>query len=155
MQARPAAFGPFQLIFTWALFFTWAFKIRSNCTLTTFIQEIHVFRFKFRISGKAFGNIGGYIAGDTSLVDTVRSYASGFIFTTSLPPTILTGATAAIRILASDEGRELRARQQDNVAYIRQALKAAYLPALDTPSHIIPIHVSKPMKITLKTTRAW
>lgn len=91
--------------------------------------------------GKAFGNIGGYIAGESALVDAMRSYASGFIFTTSLPPTVLVGALTAIRVLASEEGRELRAMQQDNVKYVRNALKKAFIPALDTPSHIIPIHV--------------
>lgn len=96
----------------------------------------------FTFPGKAFGNIGGYIASESTLVDAVRSYASGFIFTTSLPPTVLRGAIAAIRILASPEGQQLRDRQQENVAYARNALKLAYLPALDTPSHIIPIHVS-------------
>ncbi|GAU94754.1 hypothetical protein RvY_06475 [Ramazzottius varieornatus] len=91
--------------------------------------------------GKAFGNIGGYIAGESALVDAMRSYASGFIFTTSLPPTVLVGALTAIRVLTSEEGRELRAMQQDNVRYVRNALKKAFIPALDTPSHIIPIHV--------------
>ncbi|OQV12356.1 5-aminolevulinate synthase, erythroid-specific, mitochondrial [Hypsibius exemplaris] len=103
--------------------------------------------------GKAFGNIGGYIASDSALVDTVRNYASGFIFTTSLPPTVLTGALTAIRVLASEEGRQLRARQQENVAYIRNALKSAYLPALDTPSHIIPIHVGNPQLSTEVSNR--
>uniref|UniRef100_T1GLT2 5-aminolevulinate synthase n=1 Tax=Megaselia scalaris TaxID=36166 RepID=T1GLT2_MEGSC len=62
--------------------------------------------------GKAFGNIGGYIAGSAKLVDMIRSYAAGFIFTTSLPPTVLCGADKAIEILSSDEGRELRQRHQ-------------------------------------------
>lgn len=73
--------------------------------------------------GKAFGNIGGYIAGSARLVDMIRSYAAGFIFTTSLPPTVLCGADKAIEILASDEGRELRKRHQSNVSYLRNLLQ--------------------------------
>ncbi len=52
----------------------------------------------FRAAGKAFGNIGGYIAGSETLIDTLRSYCSGFIFTTSLPPTVLYGATASVKV---------------------------------------------------------
>merc|ERR1711899_479959 len=70
--------------------------------------------------GKAFGNIGGYIAGSKRLVDVVRSYGAGFIFTTSLPPTVLAGAIASIRLLRSEEGRSLRAEHQENVAYLRE-----------------------------------
>merc|ERR1712079_283142 len=72
--------------------------------------------------GKAFGNIGGYIAASRSLVDVVRSYGAGFIFTTSLPPTVLSGTTASIRILRSEEGRQLRAQHKANVDYLRQKL---------------------------------
>merc|ERR1719211_76631 len=74
--------------------------------------------------GKAFGNVGGYIASTGRLVDVVRSYGAGFIFTTSLPPTVLRGATEAVRVLRSEEGRELRRRHQDNVQYLRQSLLA-------------------------------
>lgn len=93
--------------------------------------------------GKAFGNIGGYIAGSEKLIDIIRSYASGFIFTTSLPPTVLSGAHKAVQILASEEGRELRLRHQQNVTYLRNKLKNYGFPVEDTPSHIIPIKVSK------------
>ncbi|CAL1533373.1 unnamed protein product [Lymnaea stagnalis] len=91
--------------------------------------------------GKAFGNMGGYIVGSAELVDMVRSYGAGFIFTTSLPPTVLKGCLASIKVLSSDEGRELRARQKRNVKYLREKLVAAGLPALHSPSHIIPIMV--------------
>lgn len=91
--------------------------------------------------GKAFGNVGGYIVGSSNLVDMIRSYASGFIFTTSLPPTVLYGALASIDILASDEGRALRAEHQKNVACMKANLISAGLPVERTPSHIIPIKV--------------
>lgn len=91
--------------------------------------------------GKAFGNMGGYIVGSSKLVDMIRSYGSGFIFTTALPPTILAGCLASIKVLASEEGRQLRARQQHNVRYIRDKLIEAGVPAMHSPSHIIPIHV--------------
>lgn len=73
--------------------------------------------------GKAFGNIGGYIAGSANLVDLIRSYAAGFIFTTSLPPTVLCGALEAVNILSSDEGRELRNLHQRNVSYLKSLLR--------------------------------
>ncbi|CAH1782672.1 unnamed protein product [Owenia fusiformis] len=91
--------------------------------------------------GKAFGNIGGYIAGSANLIDMLRSYASGFIFTTSLPPTVLRGALTSIRILAGPEGRQLRKTHQENVKYLRSNLLAQGLPVVHAPSHIIPIHV--------------
>lgn len=72
--------------------------------------------------GKAFGNIGGYIAGSATLIDLIRSYAAGFIFTTSLPPTVLCGALEAVTILASEEGRQLRNLHQRNVSYLRNLL---------------------------------
>lgn len=94
--------------------------------------------------GKAFGNIGGYIASSSALVDMVRSYAAGFIFTTSLPPTVLAGALTAIRVLRSDEGRELRSRHQGIVKYLRYKLTEAGLPVEICPSHIIPVRVGNP-----------
>ncbi|XP_054712726.1 5-aminolevulinate synthase, non-specific, mitochondrial-like [Uloborus diversus] len=94
--------------------------------------------------GKAFGNIGGYIASTEAIVDMVRSYAAGFIFTTSLPITVLKGALASIKILKSDEGRMLRERHQHNVRYLRNALKESGIPVVHCPSHIIPVHVGDP-----------
>lgn len=91
--------------------------------------------------GKAFGNVGGYIVGSTNLIDMIRSYAAGFIFTTSLPPTVLHGALRSIEILASSEGRSLRTNHQNNVAYMKSILTAAGLPIESSPSHIIPIKV--------------
>lgn len=95
--------------------------------------------------GKAFGNIGGYIASTANLVDMTRSYAAGFIFTTSLPPTVLAGAYQAIEILASDEGRKLRAKHQENVRYLRNKLFSEGFPVEHTPSHIIPIKIGDPL----------
>jgi len=91
--------------------------------------------------GKAFGNAGGYIAGTAHFIDTMRSYASGFIFTTALPPTIVAGALQAVRILKSDEGRALRYRHRDKVKYLRRRLMEAGLPVVHCPSHIIPIKI--------------
>lgn len=98
--------------------------------------------------GKAFGNIGGYIAASANLVDVIRSYGAGFIFTTSLPPTVLAGALKAVEILASDEGRALRALHQDNVRYMRNLLQREGFPVEHTPSHIIPIKIGDPLKCT-------
>ncbi|XP_072181801.1 5-aminolevulinate synthase, erythroid-specific, mitochondrial-like [Diadema setosum] len=98
--------------------------------------------------GKAYGMIGGYIAGDKDLVDMVRSYAAGFIFTTSLPPMVLAGALASIDVLASKEGMDLRQRHQDMVSLLRGKLIAAGLPVVHCPSHIIPIHVGNPQANT-------
>ena len=98
--------------------------------------------------GKAFGNVGGYIASTSKLIDMVRSYAAGFIFTTSLPPTVLCGAMKAVEILASDEGRALRARHQENVRYLRNKLKSEGFPVEHTPSHIIPVKLGNPQHCT-------
>lgn len=95
--------------------------------------------------GKAFGNIGGYIVSSSKLIDMVRSYAAGFIFTTSLPPTVLYGALTSIDILASDEGRSLRSNHQRNVAYMKSILNDAGLPLEHSPSHIIPLKIGDPL----------
>ena len=93
---------------------------------------------------KAFGCLGGYIAGSSNLIDAVRSFAPGFIFTTALPPPMCAAATAAIRHLKSSP-RE-RARQRRSVARVKSALSAAHLPILPTDTHIIPLMVSDPLK---------
>lgn len=80
------------------------------------------------------------------MVDVIRSYGAGFIFTTSLPPTVLAGAHKAVEILASDEGRALRALHQDNVRYLRTSLQREGFPVEHTPSHIIPIKIGDPLK---------
>ncbi|KAM3910078.1 5-aminolevulinate synthase, non-specific, mitochondrial isoform 1-T2 [Leptodactylus fuscus] len=98
--------------------------------------------------GKAFGCVGGYIASTSALIDTVRSYAAGFIFTTSLPPMLLAGAMASVQVLKSEEGQALRRQHQRNVKLLRQMLMDAGLPVVHCPSHIIPIRVSDAAKNT-------
>ncbi len=88
---------------------------------------------------KGFGVVGGYIAGSAAMVDFVRSFASGFIFTTALPPAVCAGALASIRHLkVSSIERE---GQQRRVAQLRAALDAAGVPHQDNPSHIVPVMV--------------
>ena len=91
---------------------------------------------------KGFGVVGGYIAGSAALCDFVRSYASGFIFTTAIPPAIAAGALASIRHLKASQSE--RRGQQRNVFLLRQALDAAGLPHLPNPSHIVPVMVGDP-----------
>uniref|UniRef100_A0A1B6M3E6 5-aminolevulinate synthase n=1 Tax=Graphocephala atropunctata TaxID=36148 RepID=A0A1B6M3E6_9HEMI len=98
--------------------------------------------------GKAMGNVGGYIASTSKLVDMVRSYAAGFIFTTSLPPTVVSGARAAISVLSGQEGRALRLQHQDNVAYMKTRLLEHGFPVEASPSHIIPIRIGDPAQCT-------
>ncbi len=89
--------------------------------------------------GKAFGVVGGYIAASAALCDFVRSFASGFIFTTALPPHVAAGAAASIRHLKANNVE--RERQRDRVAAVRARLDAAGIPHLANPSHIVPVMV--------------
>jgi 5-aminolevulinate synthase len=93
---------------------------------------------------KGFGVMGGYIAGSRDLCDAIRSFASGFIFTTSLAPAIVAGALASIRHLKSS-GLE-RARHQERVGTLKRSLKARRLPVMDNPSHIVPVMVGCPIR---------
>jgi 5-aminolevulinate synthase len=91
---------------------------------------------------KAFGCIGGYIAASTVLIDAVRSYAPGFIFTTALPPPIAAAATAAIRHLKTSQWE--RERHQERAARTKAVLMAARLPVMISPTHIVPVYVGDP-----------
>ncbi|MFN3938316.1 MAG: 5-aminolevulinate synthase [Gemmobacter sp.] len=94
--------------------------------------------------GKAFGVMGGYITGSAALCDFIRSFASGFIFTTALPPAIAAAATTSIRHLKiSDVERQ---RQKRQVAKLRQALERLGIPHLPNESHIIPVMIGDPVK---------
>jgi 5-aminolevulinate synthase len=89
--------------------------------------------------GKAFGVVGGYIAASTDLVDFVRSYGDGFIFTTALPPAIAAGALASVRHLKAYEGERLR--HQERAAKLKDMLAAAGIPIIPSESHIVPVLV--------------
>jgi 5-aminolevulinate synthase len=93
---------------------------------------------------KAFGCLGGYIAGSVPLIDAVRSYAPGFIFTTALPPAICAAAVAAIRHLKSSSFE--RERHQDRAARVKAVLNSAGLPVMASTTHIVPVFVGDPEK---------
>lgn len=92
---------------------------------------------------KAFGVIGGYIAADATIVDCIRSYGRGFIFTTSLPPAICAAATRSIQIVRASP--ELRTRHQERAAMLKQKLAAAGVAYRHTPSHIVPVVIGNPI----------
>ncbi len=89
--------------------------------------------------GKAFGLIGGYIASDELLVDYVRSYGRGFIFTTALPPSTAAGAVASIRHVRKDVQRRIKLHR--NVNTLKMKLREMGIPIMETPSHIVPVMV--------------
>ena len=89
--------------------------------------------------GKAFGVVGGYITGSTALIDFIRSFASGFIFTTALPHHVAAGALDSIRHLTASHFE--RARHQDRVRKVRARLEAIGIPTMPNPSHIVPVMV--------------
>ena len=94
--------------------------------------------------GKAFGVVGGYVAASSELCDFLRSFASGFIFTTALPPAVVAGATASVRHLkASQKERQAHA---ERVAEVRARFDALGIPHVENPGHIIPVIVGDAMK---------
>jgi 5-aminolevulinate synthase len=94
--------------------------------------------------GKAFGVFGGYITGSTALCDFIRSFSSGFIFTTALPPAVAAAATASIRHLKQSNTERLA--QRDRVARLRTRLDQVGIPHLANESHIIPVMIGDPVK---------
>ena len=97
--------------------------------------------------GKAFGVMGGYIAADAVIVDAIRSYADGFIFTTSVPPAVAAGAVASIRWLK--EHNEVRVAHQERAAALKARMEAAGLPVMPSVSHIVPVLVGDPVHCKL------
>ena len=89
---------------------------------------------------KAFGVIGGYIAGSAKLCDFVRSFATGFIFTTALPPAVAAAALVSVRHLRT-EGQALRERHQERAATLKKMLAEAGIPVMPSVSHIVPVMV--------------
>ncbi|MGR3320975.1 MAG: 5-aminolevulinate synthase [Pseudooceanicola sp.] len=92
---------------------------------------------------KAYGVMGGYIAASEKMVDAIRSYAPGFIFTTSLPPAVAAGAAASVRHLKTDQA--LRDRHQTQAKILKTRLKGLGLPIIDHGSHIVPVIVGDPV----------
>lgn len=92
--------------------------------------------------GKAFGLMGGYIAASKAIVDVVRSYAPGFIFTTALPPAVLSGALASVRHLK--QAGDLREKHQERAAMLKQILTQRGIQILDTDTHIVPVMIGDP-----------
>ena len=93
---------------------------------------------------KAFGVVGGYITGSGPVIDFIRSKASGFIFTTSLPPAVVAAATTSVRYLR-DHGHSKRKEHQERVATLRHLLSKAGLPVMPCASHIVPVIVGDPI----------
>ena len=94
--------------------------------------------------GKAFGVMGGYIAADARIIDVIRSYAPGFIFTTSLSPVLVAGVLASVRHLKSSSVE--REGQQAAAATLKQLFRDAGLPVMDSTTHIVPLMVGDPVK---------
>jgi 5-aminolevulinate synthase len=94
--------------------------------------------------GKAFGIMGGYVAASTDIIDCIRSYAPGFIFTTSLSPVLVAGALASVRHLKASA--EERRAQQAAAAALKAKFAAASLPVLPSVTHIVPLLVGCPVK---------
>ncbi|MEM9344077.1 MAG: 5-aminolevulinate synthase [Pseudomonadota bacterium] len=96
---------------------------------------------------KAYGVMGGYIAASAKMCDAIRSYAPGFIFTTSLPPAVAAGAAASVRHLKTDQA--IRARHQTQAATLKLRLRGLGLPLIDHGSHIVPVIVGNPVHTKL------
>jgi 5-aminolevulinate synthase len=97
--------------------------------------------------GKAFGVMGGYITGSAVLIDAIRSYAAGFIFTTSLPPALTAGALASVRYLKHHD--EVRQRHQERAETLKRRFAEAGIPVMPSVSHIVPVMVGNPVHTKL------
>ena len=97
--------------------------------------------------GKAFGVMGGYITGSAVLIDAIRSYAHGFIFTTSLPPALTAGALASVRWLKEHD--EIRQAHQERAATLKRRFADVGLPVMPSVSHIVPVLVGDPVHTKL------
>ena len=93
---------------------------------------------------KGFGVVGGYIAASANLIDVVRSYGQGFIFTTAMPPSIAAGALRSINLVRGEHGQKLRKRQQERVAQLKTMLAAAGIPVMPSETHIVPVPIGDP-----------
>ena len=93
---------------------------------------------------KGFGVVGGYIAGSANLIDVVRSYGQGFIFTTAMPPSVAAGALASIKLVRGAHGDGLRARQQERAAKLKAMLADAGIPIMPSETHIVPVPIGDP-----------
>ncbi|MGH1453010.1 MAG: 5-aminolevulinate synthase [Paracoccaceae bacterium] len=93
---------------------------------------------------KAYGVMGGYIAASARMCDAIRSYAPGFIFTTSLPPAVAAGAAASVAFLKTEGGQALRDAHQQQASVLKLRLKGMGLPIIDHGSHIVPVIVGDP-----------
>ena len=95
---------------------------------------------------KAFGLHGGYIAGDTEVLDAIRSVSPGFIFTTSIPPVICAGALASVKYLKDEGGRELRRVHQEKAMELKTLLEGFNIEVYPNETHLVPVMVRDPIK---------
>tara|TARA_Y100001934_G_scaffold282880_1_gene399056 strand:+ start:57950 stop:59158 length:1209 start_codon:yes stop_codon:yes gene_type:complete len=93
---------------------------------------------------KGFGVVGGYIAASANLIDVVRSYGQGFIFTTAMPPAVAAGALASIKLVRSEYGKKLRVRHQLSAAKLKVMLMDAGIPVMPSETHIVPVLIGDP-----------
>jgi 5-aminolevulinate synthase len=118
------------------------------CEMLGLLNRVDIFNGTL---AKAYGVIGGYIAASTRFVDAIRSYAPGFIFTSSLPPSLAAAATKSVRILKNDTG--IRKKHQDIAKQLKLRFRGLGLPFDDHGSHIVPIHVGDPVKCKMISDR--